>query len=102
MIRRIVLGIAVLVLLALAGLAALIAITPRLSPATVQASAPELMAALQTNVDPNTGILVSGQGTATAKPNIALATIGVEITAPNLTDATSQNTTKMNAVLDKL
>lgn len=97
-----VVGIAALALVLLAAAGVLVAIAPRWSPSQAQASAPDLTAALQTSADTNTGIVVSGQGTANAKPNVALATIGVEITAPNLTDATSQNTTKMTAVLDKL
>lgn len=100
--RNLALGIAMLAVVLLAALAVLIALAPRLPPAAVQASAPDLTAALQTGVDMNTGIVVSGQGTASAKPNIALASVGVETTAPNLADATSQNTTKMSAVLEKL
>lgn len=96
------LGIAMLAVVLLAALAVLIALAPRLPSPAVQASAPDLTAALQTGADMNTGIVVSGQGTANAKPNIALASIGVETTAPNLTDAASQNTTKMSAVLEKL
>ncbi len=102
MTKGIILGIAALGLLLLTAFAAIIAVTPRLAPPVVQASAPDLTGALQTSTDANTGILVSGQGMASAKPDIALAIIGVETTAPRLADATSQNTTKMNAVLEKL
>lgn len=97
-----VLGISMLCVVLLAAIAVLIALAPRLSPTVVQASPADVTGALQTSVDANAGIVVSGQGTAKAKPNIALASIGVETTAANLTDATSQNTTKMSAVLDKI
>lgn len=97
-----VLGITMLAVVVLAALAVLIALAPRLPTPVVQASVTDRTGALQTSTDGNAGIVVSGQGTASAKPDIAVASIGVEITAPNLSDATSQNTTKMNAVLDKI
>ncbi len=102
MIKGIVLGISALALLLLTALAAITAVTPRLPAPIVQASAPDLTGALQSSTDANTGILVSGQGMASAKPDIALATMGVETTTPKLADATSQNTTQMSAVLAKL
>ncbi len=96
------LEIAMIAVVLLAGLAVVIALAPRLPPNVVQASAPDLTAALQTGVDANAGIVVSGQGTASAKPDVALASIGVEITGANLAEAASQNTAKMNAVIEKL
>ncbi len=102
MIKGISLGIAVLALVLVIALAVSVLVSPRLGPNVAQAKAPDLSGSLQTSVDPTAGISVSGQGMASAKPNIAMATIGVETTAPNLTDATSQNTTKMNAVIEKL
>jgi uncharacterized protein YggE len=47
-------------------------------------------------------ITVVGEGTSSAKPDIARASIGVEITATTVADATKQNNDKMNAVVAKL
>jgi uncharacterized protein YggE len=56
--------------------------------------------------DPATGptrsITVVGEGSVSAKPNIAHANIGVESTAPTVAEATSENNDKMTAVIAKL
>ncbi len=97
MLRQVALGmIALGVLVAVALVAFLVA--PQPSTGIAQAS----NAAQQTTTDTNTGIIVTGQGQVSVKPNTAIATIGVETVAANLNDATSQNNTKMTAVIDKL
>lgn len=75
-----------------------------LTPSVAQAVGPASSGSLQTITvaDTNTGVMVSGEGKVSIKPNIAIATIGVDITTANLTDATSQANTKMNAVIEKL
>lgn len=47
-------------------------------------------------------IIVVGEGTATAKPDIARANIGVETTAATVADASKQNNDRMAAVIAKL
>lgn len=47
-------------------------------------------------------ITVVGEGSASAKPDVARASIGVEITATTVADATKQNNDKMNAVIAKI
>lgn len=51
---------------------------------------------------PSRTIAVTGEGTASAKPDTARATIGVETVAKTAADATAQNTDKMNGVVSKL
>src|SRR5574340_695410 len=64
------LGIGMFAVVLLAGLAVLVAVAPRLTPGTVLAVSPDRAGALQTSTDANTGIVVSGLGTATAKPDV--------------------------------
>jgi uncharacterized protein len=47
-------------------------------------------------------IIVIGQGRATAKPDTALATIGVEVVGKSLQEASDQNNAKMDALLKAL
>jgi uncharacterized protein YggE len=47
-------------------------------------------------------ITVVGEGSAVAKPDVARASLGVEITAATVADATRQNNDKMNAVVAKI
>ncbi len=105
MFNRIALGISVLALVALAALTLYgpLAASQRLSPNVAQAAAPEAAPLPQAAVtDPNTGISISGQGMVSVKPNIGIATMGVDITAATLNQATSQANTKMQAVIDKV
>ncbi len=102
MTRQPTLGIAALALLAAIGITAYTAMTPRLTPDPAQASAPQPGALQQMTSDPNTGINVSGEGRVPVVPDIARATIGVEITTTDLGDAATQANTKMKAVIDKL
>jgi uncharacterized protein YggE len=51
---------------------------------------------------PTTDIGVTGTGHVFAKPDTAIATVGVEITASTLAQATSDANTRMTAVLDKI
>ena len=51
---------------------------------------------------PGRYVMVVGQGTVDATPEIATVELGVESIAPNLTDATSANTTAMNNVMAAL
>lgn len=105
MFTRIALGVSVLALVALAALTLYGPLAPgqRLAPSVAQAAAPEAAPLQQVAVtDPNTGISISGQGTVSVKPNIGIATLGVDITASTLDQATSQANTKMQAVIDKV
>ncbi len=55
---------------------------------------------LQTSTtDSFAGVSVSGTGKVSVKPNIATSSIGIEVTATTLADATSQANTKMAAVI---
>lgn len=47
-------------------------------------------------------ITVVGEGSASAKPDIARTTIGVQVTAPALADALKQNNDKMNVIVAKI
>lgn len=51
---------------------------------------------------PTRSLTVVGEGTASAKPDVARATIGVDTLARTIADATTQNNDKMNAVIAKL
>ncbi len=50
----------------------------------------------------DTGIRVSGEGYVQIKPDLATATVGVDITASTLSEATSQANTRMAAVVTQL
>ncbi len=105
MFNRIALGISVIALVALAALTLYVPspALQRLAPNVAQAAAPEAAPLQQAAVtDPNTGISITGQGTVNIKPNIGIATMGVDITATTLDQATSQASTKMQAVIDKI
>ncbi len=101
MLNRMFVGIAALAMVVVAALAVYVAATPRLAPAAALASAPAL-GSMQAAGDTSTGITVAGQGKVFAKPNVALATIGVDVTTASLADATSQSNTKMAAVIDRI
>jgi uncharacterized protein len=101
MINRIISSIAAIGLIVIAAVAVLVAATPRLAPAVAQASAPAI-GSQQAPGDTSTGITVAGQGRVFVKPNVALATIGVDVTTASLADATSQSNAKMGAVIDKI
>lgn len=47
-------------------------------------------------------VTVVGEGSASAKPDVARASIGVEITTTTVADATKQNNDRMNAVIAKI
>lgn len=105
--NRIMLGVVALTLLIMAALATYIAVTPPLAPGTLQPGTLQAEKALsvssaQAAADANIGIRASGEGKVRVKPNIAMANIGVEITAVTLAEATSQANSKMNAVIEKV
>jgi uncharacterized protein YggE len=57
----------------------------------------------QTTTPPaDTGISVSGTGKVSVKPDVAISTIGIQVTSSTLADATSQANNKMSAVIDKI
>lgn len=93
MINRITLIVAVLLLVVVIAILGYVAVTPHLAPTPVGAQ--------QTTTD-SSGIFVSGTGKVRIKPNIATTSIGVEITAGTLAEATTQANAKMNAVIEKL
>jgi hypothetical protein len=47
-------------------------------------------------------IAISGEGKVTAIPDIATVSIGVQTEKPKVGDAQTENTTKMNAIIDKI
>lgn len=98
--NRILFGSAVLVFATVAALVGLSIFNPLIP--TVQAGDVSAINLQQATTDNNTGIVVSGEGKVNVKPNIAIATIGVDITTATLGDATTQANTKMNAVIEKL
>ncbi len=51
---------------------------------------------------PTTDIGVTGTGRVFGSPDTAIATVGMDITGPTLTSASSDASTKMKAVLDKI
>ena len=73
-----------------------IAATAQMIPSTVSAAPSSQTASSET------GIFVSGTGRVSVKPNMVQASIGVEVTANNLAEATSQANTKSNAVIEKI
>ena len=101
MINRITLIIAASLLAVAIALLSYVAMTPRLAPTPASASRVSASSAQQTTTD-NSGIFVSGTGKVFLKPNTATASIGVEITAGTLADATTQANAKMNALVEKL
>ena len=91
--------IAVVALMFATALIVYLAIAPALTP----------NAALAGSVSPQTstssadnGIGVSGTGKVSAKPDIAMSSIGIEVTGSSLADATSQANTQMTAVIAKI
>jgi len=101
MFNRITLTIAAILLVVAVAILGYIAITPRLVPTPVNAGNIGAIGAQQATTD-NSGIFVSGTGKVRLKPNIATASIGVEITAGTLAEATTQANAKMNAIVEKL
>ena len=98
MANRMILGFAALAITVAAALTLYVAVTPHLTPGVAQAG----VNTQQATTDPNVGILVFGEGKVSVKPNLAIATIGVDITTASLSDATSQANAKMAAVIEKL
>lgn len=47
-------------------------------------------------------ITISGEGKVTAKPDIGQVSLGVQVEKPTVTEATKENTTKMNALIAAL
>jgi len=80
--------------LIVAGIISLVALTGCSAPIAPAASS-------ATDLSRRT-ITVVGEGSASAKPDVARASIGVEITATTVADATKQNNDKMNAVIAKI
>lgn len=100
MTTRISIALAAILLVVAAAILVYVAASPRLAPSPVDAGA--LAAPNAQTASSDGGISVSGTGKVRAKPNVAQASIGVEVTAPTLADATSQANTKSSALVDKL
>ncbi|MBI5302348.1 MAG: SIMPL domain-containing protein [Chloroflexi bacterium] len=96
MFKRIILAIVAMSLVIATGVFAYVAATPQLTPTAIQAAP-----SLQTTQN-DAGIFVSGTGRVSVKPNMVLASIGIEITASNFAEATSQANTKANAIIEKI
>lgn len=72
-----------------------------LSPVACQAAMPSLTQTGAPDLSKRT-ITVLGEGSVTAKPDIARINLGVEIVSQTLADAMKQNTTRTTAVIAKL
>lgn len=66
------------------------------------ASAPSSVNAQTTTTPPRTSIGVSGIGRVNVTPDTGIASLGVEITAPTLAEATKLGNERMTAVLDAI
>ncbi len=77
-------------------------VTPQLTPNTVQASNNVAQATVVPTPATSGGIDVTGDGMVTTQPNMALATIGVEVTNGTLTEATGAANSKMTNVIAKI
>lgn len=100
MINRITLAIVALVLVAAIAMVGYLAVTPRIAP--TPASAGVVTSSVQQATVDTSGIFVSGTGKVRIKPNIATASIGVDITAGNLAEATNQVNARMNTIITRL
>ncbi|MCI0476094.1 MAG: SIMPL domain-containing protein [Anaerolineales bacterium] len=100
MINRITLAIVAILLVAAMAILGYIAMTPRFAPTPVSAGI--VTSSVQQAATDTSGIFVAGTGKVRLKPNIATASIGVDVTAGNLAEATNQANTKMNAIIEKL
>lgn len=100
MTHRITLTAVAMLLVAASAFVGYLAATPRLTPTPANASVVTASAS-QATVD-TSGIFVSGTGKVRLTPNIATASVGVEITAGTLAEATSQANAKMNAIITRL
>lgn len=100
MVNRITLAIVAVLLVIAIAILGYLAVTPRLVP--TPASAGVVTSSVQQATADTSGIFVSGTGKVRLKPNIATASIGVDITAGNLAEATNQANAKMNAIIEKL
>jgi uncharacterized protein YggE len=67
-----------------------------------QGGAPKIANAQTATNEPKTNIGVSGTGKVSVAPDTAIASIGVEITAPTLAEATQQASEAMTKVLDAI
>lgn len=67
-----------------------------------QASTPKVANAQTATATPRSDIGVSGIGRVSVNPDTAIASIGVEITAPTLAEATKESSDKMTAVINAI
>ncbi len=104
-IARVILGALVVAVVALAAWGVANAAPSKQTSATETpiASTPSAAAAsVPTSSAPTSDIGVSGTGKVYGDPDTAIASVGVDITGPTLAAATSDASTKMKAVLDKI
>ncbi len=97
--NRISLVVTATALIVATGLIAYLAIAPTLVPSPALASTG---LAQTTTPSSDTGISVTGTGKVNVKPDIAISTIGIQVTGSSLSDAQSQANSKMSAVIDKI
>lgn len=88
-------GTLIVIIAAVIALAGCTGVTPSLAPSSAAPPAAALFAA-------DTGITVSGMGRVRVKPNVANATIGIEVVATSLAEASAQANSKMSAVIEKI
>ncbi len=101
MLNRISLAITAVLLVVAVAVLGYVAMTPRLAPTSASAGSISATSAQQSTTD-SAGVFVSGTGRVRIKPNIATASIGVDITAGTLADAIAQSNTRMNTLIEKL
>ncbi len=102
MVNRFLFSLAAVVLAVVAAIWVYTAIIPTLEPDRVLASGANAATSLQGANLQTTGIQVTGEGRVRIKPDMAKATIGVDITATTLANATNQANSKIAAVISKL
>ncbi len=86
----------------LTGLLAVLALAVVACGGVANAAPPAQGGTAVVNTNATTDIGVTGTGTVFADPDTAIASLGVDITAPTLASASSDASTKMQAVLDKV
>jgi uncharacterized protein YggE len=97
--NRVGLIVTAIALMAATALIVYLAIVPALSPNPVLAGG---VSPQTTTSSADTGIAVSGMGKVSVKPDVAMSSIGIQVTGSSLSDATGQANTKMAAVISQI
>ena len=94
MFKQILIAVAAVALISLAAIVIFNYAVPNSAQATTSV--------MQATTESDAGISVSGSGKASAKPDIATAVVGIQVTTNTLAEATSQANSKMSAIIDKV